>query len=106
MLVKQLKTKYFDWYVKLKRECYTSTVVLLFYYPVKKIQNNLNDKRRVYQRVLSLKGVWEEVGLGREPLEAFFVSMLVLNIFQYMGMNLDVCTYPVKTFCFKSFPGF
>lgn len=54
-----------------------------------------------------LKGVQEEVELGREPLEAFFfVSMLVLNIFQYMGMNLDVCTSPVKTVCFKSFPGF
>lgn len=56
--------------------------------------------------MLSLKGVWEEVVLGREPLEAFFVSMLVLNIFQCMGMNLDVCTYPVQTVCFKSFPGF
>lgn len=35
-------------------------------------------------------GVRETAGLGEEPLEAFSVSMLVLNIFQYMGMNLDV----------------
>lgn len=53
-----------------------------------------------------LKRVYEKKLRGREPLEAFFVSMLVLNIFQYMGMNLDVCTSPVKTVCFKSFPGF
>lgn len=63
------------------------------------------ERKSLSERVVS-KGRTEEVELGREPLEAFFVSMLVLTIFQYMGMNLDVCTSPVKTVCFKSFPGF